>query len=193
MGARRRPVFWQRRKTANQAFVATSGRTGRFGDGEGLRKKKNASSGFLSHIVAGSDGRTQMTSVLSKKKQCGPGFCCNIRPNGPTSGWCGVGERRRLPSARILSHIAIGSDERLQITSVLSKKKDCGPGFCCKRLDSSQNRPGYLEEQLIRGDPDSERPSKAGGRCPLIFQERSKDFHPADFRESCRRNRPRPC
>lgn len=35
------------------------------------------------------------------------------------------------------------------MTCVLSKKKNCGSGFCGKRLDSSLHQSGYLEDPLI--------------------------------------------
>ena len=74
LGAGRWPVLCQRRNAADQAFVAkpADGDPSRC---EGLRKKKNASTTFLLHIIAGSADLSQMTGVLSKKQHCGSGFC----------------------------------------------------------------------------------------------------------------------
>jgi len=49
---------------------------------KGLRRKKNANNRFLSNIVTGSEGCPQMTDVLSKKNNCGSGFCCNTWGTG---------------------------------------------------------------------------------------------------------------
>lgn len=89
-----------------------------------------------------------MTDFLSKKNNCGSGFCCNTWETGlfgMVRGW----RTKKKATSRFLSAIDTGSDGRPQMTSVLSKKKHCGSGFCGKRLDSSLYRPGYLVAQLI--------------------------------------------
>lgn len=41
----------------------------------------------LSYSFAGLDRRSQMTSVLAKKKNCGSGFCGKMWADGAAAGW----------------------------------------------------------------------------------------------------------
>ena len=86
---------WNKRKTADQAFVATSGRTGRLRDGEWLGKEEKSEHQVFATYCRWTDGRSQMTSVLSKKKNCGPGFCCNTGRTGRFRHGEGLGKEEK--------------------------------------------------------------------------------------------------
>jgi hypothetical protein len=66
------------------------------------------------------------------------------RDFGLVSGW---GMKKKLVTNFVSYHRRI----RLPLADdgALSKKQNCGLGFCGKNPDSSLRRPGYLEDQLI--------------------------------------------